>query len=124
MLKPRLRAASAAVPFGFGSLMPVEPPISFLILDGVDSRLGALAGAGRNSQIKAVEAFALLFVVAGRFCADRCRNFRKESVVVRIGHLKRSDKTLATRHVDAFAVAIEVKIVAVLDARHRGNELA
>jgi hypothetical protein len=45
---------NAAVFFGFGSLMPVEPPISFLILDGVDSHLGALAAAGRNSQIKPV----------------------------------------------------------------------
>src|SRR6266851_3587344 len=94
------------------------------ILHRVNPHFGALAAASRNRQIKAVEALPLLPVIPGRSRADGGRNLGQKLVVVGIGHLKRVDKTLSTRHVNALAVGVEVQIVSVLDARERGDEAA
>src|SRR5215472_5434283 len=87
-----------------------------LVLYGVDSDLRALPPSGGNREEETIETLLVLPKIASGSRTECSGYFREQAIVVRVGHLKGVDKSFSPRHVDSFAVSIEIKIVHVLDA--------
>ena len=62
-----------------------------------------------------------LSAIASRLAADGGWNFGKQLEVIRIGHLECVDEPFSAGHINAFAVAVEIEVIRVLDARRRGH---
>src|SRR5579862_4797491 len=87
------------------------------VLDGVNPDLGAVIGAWRHAQKKAVEAFVAFSKISGRARAQRGGNFGEQLIVIRIRLLKHADVALAAGNVNSFSAGIVINVVGVLHAR-------
>src|SRR6266853_1863393 len=92
------------------------PPFRSLFLYGVDSHLGALPTARRDSQEEAVKAFSLPTKVSGRASAQSSGNFGEEPVMIGVVHLKNVNETLSSGHINTLMLGVIVKIVSILGA--------